>query len=57
MLIEVDRPDALDRALALEPVKALLIARLGPTVAALRAPISDFKTIEALKALGVYLRG
>jgi hypothetical protein len=57
VLLEVDRPDALDRALALEPVKALLIARLGPTVAALRAPISDFKTLEALKGLGVYLRG
>jgi hypothetical protein len=57
VLLEVDREDALDRALALEPVKALLIARLGPTVAALRAPVADFKTVEALKALGVYLRG
>ena len=57
VLLEVDREDALDRALTLEPVKALLIARLGPTVAALRAPLSDFKTLEALKGLGVYLRG
>jgi hypothetical protein len=53
----VDREDALDRALELEPVKALLIARLGPTVAALKSPVTDHKTIEALKGLGVYLRG
>jgi hypothetical protein len=57
VLLEVDREDALDRALTLDAVKALLIVRLGPTVAALRAPVSDFKTVEALKALGVYLRG
>jgi hypothetical protein len=57
VLLEVDREDALDRALALEPVKALLIARLGPTVAALKGPITDHKAIEALKGLGVYLRG
>jgi hypothetical protein len=56
VLLEVDREDALDRALALEPVKALLIARLGPLVAALRSPVSDHKTLEALKGLGVYLR-
>jgi hypothetical protein len=57
VLLEVDREDALDRALTLEPVKALLLARLGPTVAALRSSVTDFKTLEALKALGVYLRG
>jgi hypothetical protein len=56
VLLEVDREDALDRALTLEPVKALLLARLGPTVAALRAPLSDPRVVEALKALGVYLR-
>jgi hypothetical protein len=57
VLLEVDREDALDRALALDAVKALLIARLGPTVAALKAPVNDHKTLEALKGLGVYLRG
>jgi hypothetical protein len=57
VLLEVDRADALDRALTLEPVKALLLARLGPTVAALRGPVADAKVVEALKGLGVYLRG
>ncbi len=57
VLLEVDREDALDRALTLEPVRGLLIARLGPTVAALRSPLSDHRTVEALKALGVHLRG
>ncbi len=57
VLLEVDREDALDRALTLEQVRGLLIARLGPKVAALRGPLTDFKTLEALKALGVYLRG
>jgi len=57
VLLEVDQEDALDRALTLEPVKALLIARLGPKVAALRAPLGEWKAIEALRALGVYLRG
>ena len=56
VLLETDREDALDRALGLEPVKALLLSRLGPTVAALRSSLSDHRTIEALKALGVYLR-
>lgn len=57
VLLEVDREDALDRALGLEAVRGLLIARLGPTVAALRAPLSDLRTLEALRALGVHLRG
>jgi len=56
VLLEVDQEDALDRALALEPLRALLLARLGPKVAALRSPVTDWKTIEALRALGVYLR-
>ena len=57
VLLEVDREDALDRALTLEPVKALLLARLGPTVAALRGPLNDPRAVEALRGLGVYLRG
>lgn len=57
VLLDVDREDALDRALTLEAVRDLLIARLGPTVAALRSPVTDFKTLEALKGLGVFFRG
>ncbi|NUN53690.1 MAG: helicase-associated domain-containing protein, partial [Planctomycetaceae bacterium] len=57
VLLEVDREDALDRALTLEPVRSLLLARLGPKVAALRGTLSDHRTLEALKGLGVYFRG
>ncbi len=56
ILLEVDSEDALDRALTLEAVRGLLLERLGPRVAALRAPIVDWKTQEALRSLGVYLR-
>jgi hypothetical protein len=57
VLLEVDQEDALDRALSLEAVRALLIERLGPRVAALRSGITDWKTLEALRGLGVHLRG
>jgi hypothetical protein len=55
-LLEVDRADALDRALELDAVKAVLLDRLSPTAAALRGPVKDHRALESLRALGVYLR-
>jgi hypothetical protein len=56
VLLEVDDPEALDVALALEPVRQLLLRRIGPECAALRGRIGAFKTIEELRRLGIFLR-
>jgi Helicase conserved C-terminal domain len=56
VLLEVDDSEALDIALALEPVRRLLLRRIGPNCAALRGRIGAFKTIEELRRLGIFLR-
>ena len=47
---------AMDDVLAVEDVKRLLIERLAPTAALLRAPITDWKVQELLRGLGVYFK-
>jgi hypothetical protein len=56
VLLEVDDEEALDVTLALEPVRRLLLRRIGPKAAALRGRIGDHKTIEELRRLGIFLR-
>jgi hypothetical protein len=47
---------AMDDVLAVEDVKRLLIERLAPTAALLRAPVTDWKVQELLRGLGVYFK-
>jgi hypothetical protein len=56
VLLSMDDAAALDRVLAVPEVGRLLLERLSPTAASLRATISDWKVVESLRALGVYFR-
>jgi hypothetical protein len=56
VLLTTDDAGALDRVLGTADVKRLLVERLSPTAAALRAKISDWKVIESLRASGVYFK-
>jgi hypothetical protein len=56
VLLSMDDAAALDRVLAVPEVGRLLLERLSPTAATLRAKVSDWKVIETLRALGVYFR-
>ena len=56
VLLEVDDPESLDVVLALEPVQRLRPRRISPTAAALRGKITEFKTIEELRGLGIFLK-
>ncbi len=57
VLLRVDSEEVMDRVLALEPVRRLLVERLGPETAALKERISDWRTLEELRRLGVYMKG
>ncbi len=48
--------DAMDALLAVEDVRRLLVERLCPTAALLRASISDWKVLDTLRTLGVYFK-
>jgi hypothetical protein len=56
VLVTASTAAAMDAALAIEDVQRLLVEKLSPTAAALRQRIADWKTLEALRALGVYFR-
>jgi len=56
VLLTTDDAAAMDRVLATPDVKRLVVERLSPTAAALRAKVSDWKVIEALRACGVYFK-
>ena len=56
VLLTASSKEALDKVLAVEDVARLLVERVGPTAAALRGRITEWKTLETLRALGVYLR-
>jgi hypothetical protein len=47
---------AMDDVLAVDDVKRVLVERLAPTAALLRAPITDWKVQELLRGLGVYFK-
>jgi hypothetical protein len=56
VLVTASSSAALDHALSLDDVQRILVERLSPTAAALRARIADWKTIEMLRSVGVYFR-
>ncbi len=56
IVLTTDDEAALDDVLAVEEVRRLLVERLGPRAAVLRAPVTDWKVQELLRGLGVYLR-
>jgi hypothetical protein len=57
VLLEVESEEVLDRVLTLEPVREALLERISPTVAALKERIDDWRTLEELRVLGVYMKG
>jgi hypothetical protein len=56
VVLTTSNPEALDRILSESEVKRLLIRRLGPQAAVLRARITDWKVLETLRDVGVYFR-
>lgn len=56
VLLTTSTPHALDQVLTLEEVQRHLVEKLSPTAAALRQRITDWKTLETLRQLGVYFR-
>jgi hypothetical protein len=57
VLLEVESEEVLDRVLTLEPVREALLDRISPTAAALKERIDDWRTLEELRLLGVYMKG
>ncbi|MCE9636617.1 MAG: helicase-associated domain-containing protein [Planctomycetes bacterium] len=56
VLLTALTPGAMDAVLAVDGVQRLLVERLSPTAVAIRQRITDWKTLESLRALGVYFR-
>lgn len=56
VLLTVDSEDVLDRILAIDRIRGVMVARISPTAAALSEPIENWRTLEELRSLGVYLR-
>ncbi len=56
VLLTVDTEDVLDRILAIDRVREVMVERISPTAAALSEPIENWRTLEELRSLGVYLR-
>jgi hypothetical protein len=56
VVLRVEVPDVLDRALGVPGIKALLVRRLSPTEALLREEPSDRRTRAELRAAGVHLK-
>lgn len=56
VLLTALTPAAMDAVLAVDDIQRVLVERLSPTAVALRQRITDWKTLESLRALGVYFR-
>jgi len=57
VILTVDSEEVLDQVLALEPIREKFVERLSPTVVALKDKIEDWRTLEDLRHLGVYIKG
>ncbi len=57
VVLRVERPEVLDRILAVAGIKPLLLRRLSPTEALLREEPTDRKVLADLRGEGVYLEG
>ena len=57
VILRVDSEEVLDQVLALDPIRAMLVERICPTVVALKEKIEDWRTLEDLRRLGVYIKG
>jgi hypothetical protein len=57
VVMRLDRPEALDRVLALPGVRALVTRRLSPTEALLREEPKERRLLADLRAEGVVLKG
>ena len=57
MILRFDNEDILDQVLALEPIRERFVERIAPTVVALKEKIEDWRTLEDLRRLGVYIKG
>lgn len=56
VLFETSTEDAMERALGLPAVARLVTKRVSPTAVALRSAVEDWRVIEKLRKLGVYLK-
>jgi len=56
VLLTASSPAALEHVLALEEVQRVFVERLSDQAVALRSRITDWKTLETLRQLGVYFR-
>jgi XPB/Ssl2-like helicase family protein len=56
VLLKVDSEEVLDRILAIDRIRDVMVERISPTAAALSEPIENWRTLEELRGLGVYLR-
>lgn len=57
VVLRLDSEKVLDQVLALDRVKEVFLERLAPEVVALKERIDDWRTLEELRSLGVYLKG
>ena len=57
VVLTVDSEEVLDRILALDPIREVVVERLAPNVVALKERIEDWRTLEELRRLGVYIKG
>lgn len=56
VLLIASSEDALTQALSIDDVARLLVERIAPKAAALRGRVTEWKTLEALRTLGIYFR-
>lgn len=56
VLFETSTADALERVLEIDAVARLVTARISPTAVALRTTLDDWRLVEKLRKLGVYLQ-
>jgi hypothetical protein len=57
VILKVDSEEILDQVLALEAIRECIVERIAPTVVALKERIEDWRTLEELRRLGVYIKG
>ncbi|MCG3135961.1 MAG: hypothetical protein HMLKMBBP_03741 [Planctomycetes bacterium] len=56
VLLTAQEPEAIDLALSVDEVQRLLVERVSPTAAALRGRVTEWKTLESLRALGIHFK-
>jgi len=57
VLLMVDDEAVLERVLEIDRIRDVLVEKISPTAIALKERIDDWRTLEDLRALGVYMKG